>query len=212
MAEIIKKKKGAKKKFFEVEIPLTATRAKLYGYTPEEFNNKTITLDLTKNLRGKNVELKTKVRLEKDTLVSDLVSLRVVQSYIRKVMRRGTDYVEDSFDVNTKDNKLKIKPFLLTRNRVSRSIRNEIRKTTRKFIEGHCTIRNTKEIFSEIMTNKLQKALSLKIKKLYPLAFCEIRRIEVICPADKSAKSQDTEVKSDKAEKPEVAETPFTTA
>ncbi len=200
--EQIKKKKGAKKKFFSVEIPLTATKAKLYGYTAEEFINRVITLDLTKNLRGKNVELKAKIRAEKDSLESDLISLKIVQTYIRKVMRRGTDYVEDSFETDSKDSRLRIKPFLLTRNRVSRSIRNEIRKNTRKFLESHCTIRTTKEIFSDIMTNKLQKALSLRVKKIYPLALCEIRWIEVVGPASKSAK----------AEKAEPAETAFTTA
>ena len=127
MADVIKKKKGAKKKFFEVEIPLTATKAKLYGYTAEEFNGKFIKLDLTKNLRGKNVELRAKVTADKDNLSSELVSMQILQTYIRKVMRRGTDYVEDSFETSSKDNLLRIKPFLLTRNRVSRAIRNAIR-------------------------------------------------------------------------------------
>ena len=34
--------------------------------------------------------------------------------------------------------------------------------------------------FNEIITNKIQKELSLKIKKIYPLALCEIRRFEVL--------------------------------
>ncbi len=198
MAEIVKKKKGAKKKFFEVEIPLTATVAKLYGYTPEEFNGKFIKLDLTKNLRGKNVELRAKVIADKENLSSGLVSMQILQSFIRKVMRRGTDYVEDSFEASTKDNVLRIKPFLLTRNRVSRAIRNAIRMETRKFLTSYFTIRNTREIFTETMTNKLQKALSLKVKKIYPLAFCEIRMLEVLGPApQKAAKAEKTETTSE---------------
>ena len=180
MAEKQSTKKGIKKKFFEVSIPLTATKAKLYAATQEELHNRVINLDMTKNLKGKNVELKTKVQLVNGELTSELVSMIVTPSAIRRVFRRGTDYVEDSFEASCKDSLLRIKPFMITRNRVSRRVRNELRMSARKFIEGYVTIKNTREIFSELMTNKFQKAISLKVKKIYPLAFCEIRWIEVI--------------------------------
>jgi ribosomal protein S3AE len=173
-------KKTIKKKFFDVEIPLTATKAKLYAGNPEELHNKVVTIDMTKNLKGKNLELKARVHLKDGKLTSNLISMIVVPSSIRRVLRRGTDYVEDSFVTSCKDALLRVKPFMLTRNRVSRAVRREIRNATRKFLESYMTIKNTKEIFSELMTNKLQKNLSLKVKKVYPLAFCEIRWIEVI--------------------------------
>jgi len=36
-----------------------------------------------------------------------------------------------------------------------------------------------KEVASEVMANKIQKELSLKLKKIYPLALCEIRVLEL---------------------------------
>lgn len=180
MADQQSSKKAVKKKFFDVEIPLTSARAKLYASNQEELHNRVITLDMTKNLKGKNVELKAKVQLVDGKLTSELVSMVVVPSSIRRVLRRGTDYVEDSFETSCKDALLRVKPFMITRNRVSRNVRKEIRNTARKFIEGYMTIKNTREIFSELMTNKLQKNLSLRVKKIYPLAFCEIRWIEVV--------------------------------
>ncbi len=185
-------KKTIKKKFFDIEIPLTSTKAKLYAANQEELHNKIITLDMTKNLKGKNVELKAKVLLKEGKLTSDLVSMIVVPSSIRRVFRRGVDYVEDSFETSCKDALLRVKPFMLTRNRVSRNVRKEIRNTARKFLEAYMTIKNTKEIFSELMTNKLQKNLSLRVKKIYPLAFCEIRWIEVIGEPEKK-KEESTE-------------------
>jgi len=50
-----------------------------------------------------------------------------------------------------------------------------LRLTARQHLEVHLTTRTSKELFSEVMTNKLQKELSLKLKKIYPLALCEIR-------------------------------------
>lgn len=179
MAETINKK-AIKKKFFEIDIPLTATKAKLYAANPEELKGRIIVIDMTKNLRGKNVELRAKVEVDKEEITSELVSLIVIPSAIRRVMRRGTDYVEDSFTVSCKDALLRIKPFMITRNRVSRTVRNELRVNARKILEAYTTIKTVREIFSEVMTNKLQKTLSLRLKKIYPLAFCEIRWIEIV--------------------------------
>jgi ribosomal protein S3AE len=180
-----RRKKGTKKKFFSVDLPLTASNVNLYSYSQEDLSGSVVKLDLTKNLRGKNLELRAKIILKDEKLSSQLLSLKLIQSYVKRVMRRGTDYIEDSFETSTKDSKLRIKPLIITRNRVSRAIRNEIRKIARKNIESYTTIRDTKEIFSDIMTSKLQKTISQKIKKIYPPALCEIRWIEYIGPADK---------------------------
>ena len=59
--QITRVKKGAKKGFFEVRTPLTATKIQLYGTSPEEFEGRVVRLDLTRSLKGKNFELKMKV-------------------------------------------------------------------------------------------------------------------------------------------------------
>lgn len=172
--------KTIKKKFFEVRVPLTATKVFLYGSAIEQFAENVIKIDLTKNLKGKSLELRARVLLQDNALIGEPISLELIPSYIRRMMRKGSDYVEDSFEITCKDAKLRIKPFMLTRKKVSRAVRNELRVTAQKFIEGHMTIRTANEIFSEMMTNKIQKELFLKLKKIYPLSLCEIRVAEII--------------------------------
>ena len=41
------------------------------------------------------------------------------------------------------------------------------------------------EIFNDILSNKLQKPLSLVLKKTYPLSLCEIRILEIKRPLEK---------------------------
>ena len=188
-------KKGTRKKFFEVKMPFTATKVHLYGYSPEDLEGSIVKLDLTRSLKGKNLELRARAKLEENELVGEFVSLQLLQSYIKKVMRRGVNYVEDSFEVECKDAKLSIKPFLITRNKVSRKVRSFIRETAKKHLIAKARIRTSDELFSEIITNKLQKELSLKIKKIYPLGLCEIRMLKVL---GKLEKKKD-EVKEDKA-------------
>jgi len=200
MAKQTKKRpKGARKKFFEIEIPLTATKMHLYGYSPESLEGNVIKLDLTKSLRGKNLELKAKIKLEGDKLKGELISLQLLPSYIKRAMRRGTDYVESSFEVTCKDAKLRIKPFMITRKRVSRAVKKAIRNLSKKHLETKIKSRNTEELFSEVMANRLQKELSLKIKKIYPLALCEIRVLKVVSRLEKTEK--ETKKKEDEKEK-----------
>jgi len=189
MAETVAKK-IVKKKFFDIAVPLTAAKVKLYAVTPEELDKRVVKIDMTKSLKGKNVELKAKVSHKEGKTEAEIISLVLLPSYIRRIMRRGIDYVEDSFKTSCKDAELLVKPFMITRNHVSRAVRREIMKTARKFVENHARIKNSRELFSEIMTNKLQKAISLKVKKIYPLAFCEIRWIEIIGPPIKSKETQ----------------------
>ena len=174
-----KKAKTGKKKFFPVNIPLTATKVELYGYAPQDFEGSMVKLDMTRTLKGKSLELKALVSVKGDVLEGEIVSAQLLPSAIRRMIRRGTDYIEDSFTVQCKDGIVRIKPFMITRKHVSRSIRHAIRELAKKHLEAHLKVRTTKEIFSEIMSNKIQKDISLKAKKIYPLALCEIRMLEI---------------------------------
>ncbi len=185
-----KSKKAQKKTFFEVKAPLTASKIQLYAGSIEELNGRAVKLDLTRSLRGKSLELKMKVKLKDEELIAEPVSLILVGSYIRRMMRKGADYVEDSFFAETRDSRVIVKPFMITRNKVSRAIRKELRNQARKFLEGHLKNRSANEIFSEVMTNKIQKELSLKLKKIYPLALCEIRVFEIVGMKDKNSKEE----------------------
>jgi len=176
-----KAKKGAKKSFFEVKTALTATKIQLYGSSADDFIGKIVKLDLTRSLKGKNFELKLRViKSENGLLEAEPILIELLGSYIRRMMRIGIDYVEDSFEVECKDDKAIVKPFMITRNKVSRAVRKELRNSARKFIESYAKTRPAREMFTDIITNKLQKELFLKSKKIYPLALCEIRVFGIV--------------------------------
>jgi ribosomal protein S3AE len=180
MKQKVKGKKTMKKSFYEVSAPLVSTKIHLYASSKESLDKKTVKIDLTKSLRGKSFELKLRVKLCNNELKGEPESLQLVPSYIRRTMRKSTDYVEDSFETECKDAKIRVKPFLITRKRVSRAVLKTLRQKTKEELTKHLTVRSSKELFSEIITNKLQKQLSLKLKKIYPLALCEIRVFKII--------------------------------
>lgn len=195
MAQKSKSKGGVKKSFYDVEAPMTAIKISLYGGSLEEFDGRVVTLDLTKSLRGKNLLLKMKVRHQEGKLRAIPVSVELAGSFIRRAMRRGSDYVEDSFEAECRDAFVTVKPFLITRMRVSRAVRKALRDAACKYIKGYVRIRTTKEIFSEIIANKVQKGMAIKLKKIYPLALCEIRIFEI--KREKSAEEMKENIKKE---------------
>ncbi len=168
-----------KKKFFEIELPLINKSSALYSYDLQSLNNRYIAYDLTRALRGKGLEIKFKVIVENNQIRSVPRQLRLVSYFLRRMIRKGTNYVEDSFSIKCKDAQLRVKPFLITRKKVSRAVRNALRIKAKEEISNYIEKKDVNQIFDDILKNKLQKELSLKLKKIYPLSLCEIRVIKI---------------------------------
>ncbi|MFH1311519.1 MAG: hypothetical protein ABIH65_03885 [Nanoarchaeota archaeon] len=164
-----------KQKFFDVEIPILNKETQLYGYDIKELVGRTITYDLTRLLRGKSMIIKLKVVAEGDKVFATPKQLIVLPYFIRRMMRKGVNYVEDSFSTECKDALIKIKIFLITRKKVSRAVRKALREKARKELQDYIKTKDKETLFDEIIKSKIQKLLSQKLKKIYPLSLCEIR-------------------------------------
>jgi hypothetical protein len=100
------------------------------------------------------------------------------------MIRKRISYVEDSFEALTQESLVKIKPFIITRKKVSRVVRKTIRNQAKNWIEDYLAERTDEEVFNDILANRMQKPLSLRLKKTYPLSLCEIRVFEVKRPLE----------------------------
>ena len=166
-----------RKKYIEVQVPFLGESLRVLG-TPEELHNKTIKLDLTRKLRGKGLTVKLRIFNQEGKLFAIPNSLNLASSYIRSMMRKRTNYVEDSFQARCSDIRVTIKPHLITRKKVSRVVRKNLRNTTKDFIIEYCKERDYMTVAQEIFDGTLQKTLLPKLKKVYPLSFCDIRVFE----------------------------------
>ena len=168
-----------KKKFFEVKIPLINKKVQLYSYELEDLEERNIKYDLTRALKGKNILLTLKVKVNNKEATASPKSLIVLPSYLKRMIRKGTNYVEDSFSTDCENAQIRIKPFLITRRKVSRAVRKALREKAREELIKYAKNKNIEFIFEDILRNKLQKELSLKLKKIYPLSLCEIRMLKI---------------------------------
>lgn len=166
-----------RKKYIEAQIPILNEGLRVLG-TLEELNQKTIKLDLTRQLRGKGLTMTLRLFNSNGNLIGVPNKLELVTTYIRRMMRKRTDYVEDSFKAQCADIRVIIKPLLITRKRVSRAVRRNLRNTAREFLLEYLKEKDFNEICEELLEGSLQKTLLPKLKKVYPLSFCDIRVFE----------------------------------
>ncbi len=168
-----------KKKFYDVEMPLISKQTQMQAYEVSELEGRFLKYDLTRMLKGKSVMLTLKVNVEGDKAIAVPKKILLLPYFLRRMIRKGTNYVEDSFQAECADAKVVIKPFLITRRKVSRAVRNALRKKAKEELINYVKDKTAEELFDEILKSQIQRSLSLKLKKIYPLALCEIRVFEV---------------------------------
>ncbi len=187
-----------KKKFFDVEMPLINKETQLLAMDISELQGKEIKYDLTRILKGKSMLMNFKVQVKDDKATASPKELKVMPYYLRRMVRKGTDYVEDSFTIQNKDAEILLKPFIITRRKVSRAVKNALRQEAKKELIEYCKSRTSEELFEDILRNRLQKTISMKLKKIYPLSLCEVRILKIM-------KTLEVKEEAKKEEKPKKA-------
>jgi ribosomal protein S3AE len=168
-----------KKRFFNVELPLINKTTQLQAMEIKELGNRFIKYDLTRMLKGKSTLITLKTKLEDENVTTSPYELRLLPYYLKRMVRKGTNYVENSFSTNAKDGKIRIKPFLITRRKVSRAVRKALREKAKEELIIWAKENDLETLFEETLKNKIQRELSMKLKKIYPLSLCEIRVLKV---------------------------------
>jgi ribosomal protein S3AE len=168
-----------KKKFFDVEIPIISKQTQMQAYELPELDKRSLKYDLTRMLKGKSMMLTLTVKVEENVATASPKKIVLMPYFLRRMIRKGTNYVEDSFVAECSDGKVIIKPFLITRRKVSRAVRNALRVKTKEELMNYVKDRSAEELFDEVLKNQIQRPLSQKLKKIYPLSLCEIRVLEI---------------------------------
>jgi ribosomal protein S3AE len=192
-----------KKRFFEVEMPIISKTTQLQAYEKKDLQGRLITYDLTRILRGKGILLQLKVQIKENKAIAIPIKAKIMPYFLRRAVRKGTNYIEDSFSTNCKDAQIRIKPFLISRRKVSRAVRKALREKAKEELQEYVKNKKVSILIEEVLKNKIQKPLSLKLKKIYPLALCEIRVLEVEKDLESVEENKETSKEKTKTSKKE---------
>lgn len=100
-------------------------------------------------------------------------------SHLKRLVRKSKNKIDDSFVVETKDKiKLRVKPFMVTRQKTSRSTLTSLRKISREQLERYIKGNTFVDFIRDVISGKIQGRLKYELKIAYPLSLYEIRCIE----------------------------------
>jgi len=118
--------------------------------------------------------------VQNNTLVTEVMGFNIINSAVRKMMRRGKEKVEDSFVVVTKDNKnVRVKPILVTKNRAKGGVLADVQKQLRNNVLKMTAELTYTDFVNSLIAHQFQKKLQEALKKVYPLSICEIRWMSI---------------------------------
>ncbi len=135
---------------------------------------------ITDNMRDQNVYLKFKItQLAGQNLQTEVTGYYMTPPSLRKLTRRATLRIDDSFVVVTKEGKkVRIKPLAVTRHDTVHSIGAAIRKEMQNFIAREVAKIDFNELITRLTSHQLQAAAKKKLSKIYPLKAVEIKVLE----------------------------------
>ncbi len=127
-----------------------------------------------------------------DVGIASLVHYKLNNSYLKRLVRKTSNKMEESFVLMTKDGqRCRIKPVLFTRNKVNNSTLTTLRKKAQEHLTQVFLQYSLAELFHLIISNKLQMELKAALKKIYPVSSCEIKSFSTEAAAIMSKAAQD---------------------
>jgi len=150
---------------------------------------RTIELNLafiTGNFKYQNYKVKFKAnRLSGGKLYSELVEISLYDAYIRRIVRKGTSRIDDSFIVRTRDGiDVRIKPLVITRYKANRNQKSSIRKIYKEFLMTKVPTLDFYDLVEKVINYEIQEEVRPVLNKIFPVDRVEIRRLIRLTPME----------------------------
>jgi ribosomal protein S3AE len=194
MATQLSEKKKGKKHWYTVVAPKQFQSTKLgetCAYSVASLHGKTLKanlMTLTNDPKRQSVTLSFRIKeVVNNNCVTDITTYAINNTHIKRLVRKASNKLEDSFLVKTKDGvTYKIKPILLTRHKANKSTLTAIRKKTQETMRQFVASMDSRDIFTQLITHKLQMETKNTLKKIYPIAVCEIKSFTLVLEKPKA--------------------------
>lgn len=136
---------------------------------------------VTGNVKNQNVRLIFRVTEVSSGLAkTQVVDYSQIPYYLGRFVKSGSDLVEDSFVVTTKDGiNLRVKPFIVTKKNTSQMVLSALRIKLRELIIKDAENKTQEEFMSSVIFSKVQTSFRNEIKKIFPVKVLEFRKVNV---------------------------------
>ena len=143
---------------------------------------KTLKINLmyvTGSMKNQNVRMTFKVNsVESGVCATEVVKYEQIAYYLSRYVKAGTNLVEDSFVVKSKDGKdVRLKPFVVTKSATSKLVLTSIRDKVKELVSVEAASKTSEELIHAIAMGKLQTGFRNEVKKVFPLKAFEFKTV-----------------------------------
>ena len=178
-------------------------------------------MSLTGDIKKQNTKIKFQVdSVSEGKAHTKVIGYEMVSAALKRLVRRRSSKVDMSFDAVTADGvKIRIKPFILTRGRVNKSVLTAIRKHVQKNLSETISSTGYQNLVQDIVNHKVQVILKKQLAKIHPIKISEIKFMKIKKPEEaprevkkavkeppKEEKKAEEKPKEEKKEKPKEAQ------
>lgn len=202
------KKAKIKKRWFQIQAPEIFNKMPIgeaYVTEPELLIGRQVNvnlMNLTRNVRQQNIRVKFSITGFADKVAStEIVRYQMTPASLKRIVRRKISRIDESFVVFTSDNiRIRIKPLVITRSKVQKSVETDLRKVIIAFLTSEVKKQTYVNLIRDIVGNKLQRALAEKLNKIHPVRITTIRCMYLEPEAKQKFKRGKVRIAEDKPE------------
>lgn len=151
---------------------------------PSELIGKKIKVNLmsiTNDPKKQSVNVVFKIREVKgEQVTAELIGYETNQAHVKRLVRKACAKIDDSFVLDGKDGKYRVKPIIITRYKIQRGMITEMRRIMREVLGASFKDSEKWPIFLAAISNKMQMELKNSLKRISPIAISEIRVLEKV--------------------------------
>lgn len=163
------------------------TIGETYVSNPEDKIGEKLTIShaaMTGEYNRQNLQLKFVInKVHEGTLYASFMGARMLQTTLKKLVRKNKDKLDLSFVVKTKDNEpVRVKVLCTTRNHTTGVVITKLVKRIIYKTHKACEELTFDQFSRNVLSRSFQKEMQIYLKKTYPIAVCEVRSFELLSP------------------------------
>jgi small subunit ribosomal protein S3Ae len=137
-------------------------------------------MTLIGNPKKQNVNIKFRINnVTEKNASTEMISYELSNSYVKRMVRKSRSKLDNSFVLESKDKvRFRVKPFVITKNKVQKSVLSAIRKELMVLLEKNVKENNFGSFINGVLLGKFQNDIKKNLNKIYPIVVFELRAIK----------------------------------
>jgi len=167
-------------------------------------------MNITKDPRKQNTNIQFLIKDVKEGQgVTEIVKFERVNSYLKRLIRRGKSKVDDSFAARSGEGRrVRVKVVMVTNTKAPKSVGTKLRLNVRQILKEKIKRNSFERTVDELLRGNFQKDIKKEISKIAPVRIFELRTFQIEEGKEGKAKEVNfvEEVGEEKEETTEVKE------